>query len=208
MPTDRIHSDFDIETLADKAVEMLSISAGHVIWIWASTYSLDLIEALAYRIRERGAFWAVRLTMESLLQRIGQGVPEPYLGLIPNHELCWLTDVNAIISVQDHRWHPQDVPLARRRAMGAEWRALIDNANRRGIRIIKTINPTPALASAYGMPLASLRQACWQAVNIDYKALDRQQGTVGARLAETKQVHISSALGTDLRLRIINARFT
>ena len=47
--------DFDIETLADKTMDMLSVSAGQVIWIWASSYSLDLIEALAFRIRQRGA---------------------------------------------------------------------------------------------------------------------------------------------------------
>ncbi len=75
--------DFDIETLADKTIDMLSVSAGQVIWIWASTHSLDLIEALAFRIRQRGAFWTVRLIMESLLQRIGQEVPEAYLLLIP-----------------------------------------------------------------------------------------------------------------------------
>ncbi len=53
-------TEFNVETLAAKTVDLLSVQPGQVIWIWASTHSLDLVEALAYRIRERGAvdsFW-------------------------------------------------------------------------------------------------------------------------------------------------------
>ena len=55
-------TNFDVETLADKTIKMLSIAEGQVIWIWASTHSLGLIEALAFHIRKRGAFWTLRLT--------------------------------------------------------------------------------------------------------------------------------------------------
>ena len=54
---DEAPSGFDVETLADKTIDSLSVQPGQVIWIWARTHSLDLIEALAYRIRARGAFW-------------------------------------------------------------------------------------------------------------------------------------------------------
>ena len=199
---DNRQGDFDVELLADKTVEMLSMSAGQVFWIWASAHSLDLIEALAFRIRSRGAFWTVRLTMESLLQRVGQETPEAYLGLIPDHELRWLDDVDAIIEVRDHGGHISGVPLGRRRAMAAEWIALIDAAKQRGIRRVTVVNPTHALASAYSVPVAKFRQAHWQAINVDYAALDLRQEEVAARLAKAKSVHITSALGTDLRLRV------
>jgi len=193
---------FDTELLADKTVDLLAVSEGQVIWIWASAHSLDLIEALAFRIRERGAFWTLRLTIEPLLRRIGMSVPEPYLGLVPDHELRWLGDMDAIVSVHDHGGHIPDVPLSRRRAMGAEWRALIDAATRRGCRRVNVLNPTAALASSIGIPLEGLEQACWRAIDIDYHALDAQRAQVRRRLAWTREVRITSALGTDLRLRI------
>ena len=193
---------FDVEILADKTVEMLSVSPGQVIWIWASTHSLDFVEALAYRIRVRGAFWMLRLTIEPLLRRIGQNAPEEYLALIPEHEMRWLADISAIVEVHDHSGHIPDVPLPRRRAMATEWLALIEESARRGCRRVIVINPTSALASAYNMPPEILRHRYWRAVNIDYTTLDKQQEQVGALLAKTRCVHITSLLGTDLHLRI------
>jgi aminopeptidase len=193
---------FDLETLADKTIDLLSVQPGQVIWIWTSTLSLDLVGALAYRIRQRGAFWTLRLIMESLLHRIGRDVAEPYLALVPEHELRWLDDIDAIVEVRDHSGFLPDVPLSRRRAMGAEWIALIDEAARRGCRRVHVLNPTPALAAAYGISLEALRQRIWSAVNVDHRSLDDQQELVGARLARAGTVHVTCPLGTDLRLRI------
>ncbi len=190
------------EALADKTVGLLSPSAGQVIMIWASSHSLDLIEALAFRIRERGAFWTLRLVMEPLLQRVGLHVPEPYLGLVPEHELRWLADVDAIVEVRDHGSHVPDVPVSRRRAMGAEWRALIDAANERHLRRIAVLHATPALAAACGISPERLRELCWQAIDADQEAMDGQQAALGEMLSRADEVHIRSALGTDLRLRL------
>ena len=195
-------AEFDVEVLADKTVEMLAVSSGQVIWIWANVYSLDFLEALAFRIRARGAFWTLRLTSEPLLRRIGLEVPEPYLSLIPEHEIRWLDDMDAIIEVRDHPPTIPDVPLSRRREMGAEWLALIETAARKGIRRLMVFNPTAALASAYQMPLEELRRRFWQAVNIDCGQLDCQQENIQKRLQVTKNIHISSPAGTDLRLRV------
>lgn len=181
-----MNENFNVETVADKVVESLSVATRQVIWIWAGTQSLDFIEALAFRIRGRGAFWMLRLTMETLLRRVGQHVPETYLAQIPEHELRWLDDVDAIIEVHDHGGHIPDVPLPRRRAMAAEWIALIDVASKRELRRLKVINPTPALALAYNVPLPILRRRYWPAINIDYTALDQQKNQVAGRVAEVE----------------------
>jgi aminopeptidase len=194
--------EFDIELLADKAIDMLSVSKGQVIWIWASTVSLKLIEALAYRIRSRGAFWTLRLTSEELLQRIGLYAPEESLAQLPQHELRWLADVSAIIELRDHGGDIIGVSLPRRRAMAAEWIALIDEANRRGCRRITVLNPTPALAAAYGIPLDKLKQLYGRAIHIDDGMLDKWQVRVSEILAKSDAIHITSGAGTDLRLRI------
>ena len=193
---------FDVETLAVKAVELLNVTPGQVIWIWASTHSLDLVEALAYHIRARGAFWLLRPTFESLLKRVGQQAPEQYLAIVPEHELRWLADAHAIIEVRDHGGHVPDVPLPRRRAMSSEWIALIDESNRRGIRRLLVTNPTPALAAAFQMPLERLRELLAGAMAVDYAALDRQQAAWAARLAQASQARITCPLGSDLTLSL------
>ena len=195
-------TEFDIELLAERAVDLVGVERGQVIWIWASTHSLDLIEALAFRIRARGAFWTLRLVMEPLLRRIAENAPEEYLGLVPEHELRWLEDVNAIIEVRDHSGHIPDVPLPRRRKIGAEWIALIEEAARRGVRRVVMINPTPALAASYGVPLAQFRKAYARAIDIDYQVLERLQRSLHERLSGAEHISISSALGTDLSLNI------
>ena len=103
----------DVEVLARKTVEMLGVAPGQVIWIWANVVSMDFIEALAYHIRARGAFWTLRLNSLALLHRIGMEVPAEYLPLLPEHELRWLDDIDAIIEVRDHGGHLPGVPLER-----------------------------------------------------------------------------------------------
>ena len=194
--------EFDIELLADKTIDMLAVTKGQVIWIWASTYSLKFIDALAYRIRAREAFWTLRLTSEELLHRIGLNAPEESLPLIPEHEIHWLADISAIIEVRDHSGNLPGVPLSRQRAMGTEWRALIDEAKKRNCRRITVLNPTPALALAYNIPQERLNHFYWQAINIDNALLDTWQDQVSEVLTKSDTIHIISNLGTDLRLRI------
>lgn len=194
--------EFNIEMLAEKAVDLLPVKAGQVIWIWASTHSLDLIAALAFHIRERGAFWTLRLVNEQLLERIGHDLPEQYLSMIPQHELRWMNDIDGIIEVHDHSGHILGVEISRRRAMASEWIALLDEAARRDLRHITIFNPTPALAQAYQIPLDILRYRYWNAINIDHTLLDQRQRRISRILSKVSLVHITCPLGTDLSLRI------
>ncbi len=192
----------DVETLAIKTINNLSVVPGQVISIWSSTHSLDFIEALAFQIRVRGAFWTIRLIMEPLLKRIGKQVPQEYLGLVPKHELRWLKDINTIIEVRDHGGHIPGVEISRRRAMASEWIALMDEAERLGCRRFTVINPTQALADAYGVPLDLLEHRYMEAVNIDDAALDSLQASIAQQLENGQDVHLTTPLGTDLYLKI------
>jgi leucyl aminopeptidase (aminopeptidase T) len=195
-------ADFDVEALADKTVEMLSVAPGQVIWIWANVYSMELIEALAFRIRARGAFWTLRLNSEPLLRRIGSDVPQEYLGLVPEHELRWLDDISAIVEVRDHAGNIPDISIERRRAMSAEWIALIEEAARKGIRRVMVINPTPALAAASALSLNDLQRRLMMAVDVDYAVVDGLQEKFAHLLDKTGDVHITCPAGTDLQLRV------
>ncbi|MBI4732532.1 MAG: aminopeptidase [Chloroflexi bacterium] len=192
----------DVEVLARKTVEVLGVAPGQVIWIWANVVSMDFIEALAFHIRERGAFWTLRLNSEPLLHRIGMDLPAEYLPLIPQHEMRWLDDINAIIELRDHGGHIPDVPIDRRRAMGTEWIALIEEAARKGIRRLMVINPTPALARAVHLPVDELQRRVMHAIDVDYSVVDSRQEWLAGLLDSTSSVHVTCPAGTDLRLRV------
>ncbi len=194
--------EFDVEILAEKVIELLGVQEKQVFWIWASTHSLDLIEALGYRIRARGAFWSVKLIFETLLQKIGKSAPQEYLGLIPDHELRWLADITAIVEIRDHGGFVPGVEPGRRKALAAEWLALIEAARQQGVRHVQVTNPTQALAAACGIDLETLRARYWPALTIDQAALDLRQEKVGKLFAASREVHILSPAGTDLKLHI------
>lgn len=193
---------FDVERLAELVVRDLQVGSDQVIGIWASTHSLDLIGALAYRIRERGAFWTLRLTIESLLERIGKELPTEHLSKVPQHELRWFEDINAIIEVRDHAGHIPGVTSQRRRAMAAEWIALIDEAERLKLQRLKVLFPTEVLARAYGLRLEDFRTLVRSAMEVDPEALQTVQSRLQEQLSRVDQVHLTSPLGTDLRLRV------
>jgi len=193
---------FDVEVLAEKTIDMLSVSPGQVIEIWANKVSMDLVEALAFRIRARGAFWFLRLSSEPLLQRIGMEVPQEYLGLVPQHEIRWLDDVDAIIELRDHGAHIPDVPIDRRKAMGAEWIALIEAAAAKGIRRVMAVNPTPALAQAYNLSVAEMQSRVMRAIDVDYAAVDARQDQLAGLLSNTTEVHVLSPAGANIRMKV------
>ena len=195
-------SKFDSDILAQKTLAMLNVQPGQVIQIWANKVSMDLIEALAFHIRQRGAFCCLRLSSEPLLQRIGREVPGEYLGLIPQHELGWLDDVDAIIELRDHGPNIPNVPIDRRKAMGAEWMALIDAAAVKGIRRVMVVNATAALAKSCGLTLADLQERVRRAIEVDYAAVDAMQDKIAGLLDQTTEVHVLSPAGANIRMKV------
>jgi aminopeptidase len=193
---------FDTDRLARETLAQLNVQPGQVIQIWANKVSMDLVEALAFHIRKSGAFWSLRLTSEPLLKRIGKELPREYLGLVPEHELGWLEDVDAIIELRDHGRNIPDVPIDRRKAMGAEWLALIDAAAAKGIRRVMVVNPTAALAKACGLALADLRERVSRAMEVDYAAVDARQDQIASLLNQATEVHVLSPAGANIRMKV------
>ena len=64
------------------------------------------------------------------------------------------------------------------------------------------INPTPALAAAYGLAANDLQRQLMQIVNLDYAVIDDAQEQFARGLDEAGDVHISWLLGRDLRLQV------
>ncbi len=187
-------------TLARATLDTLAVKPGDVVWIWASTHSLDLIEELALGIRKLGAHWTLRLAMESLLERQCREVPDEYLGLIPNHELRWLKDIDAVIEIQDHGGQVRGADPLRRRRMAAEWVALIDGVSRSSTPHVRLTNPTAALAQYYGMPQEALSRAINAAVEVDHREMDAAIECLKTQLQGRSNINIQSPSGSALHL--------
>jgi leucyl aminopeptidase (aminopeptidase T) len=86
--------------------------------------------------------------------------------------------------------------------MGAEWIALINEAVRKSVRRVTVINPTPALATAYGLSLDDLQRRLMRAVSVDYSVVDRLQEWFASLLDKASDVHITCPAGTNLDLRV------
>jgi hypothetical protein len=102
---------FDVEALADQAVELL-VSAGQVIWIWASSHRSIWIEALACRIRARGRVLTLRLVIEPPLRRLGESA-RSRSGADPRARAALAGRRRRDRGVRDHGGHVPGVALAR-----------------------------------------------------------------------------------------------
>ena len=71
-----------------------------------------------------------------------------------------------------------------------------------GKRIIYLGYPTPQKADVMGIEFRDLHDACWTALDTDYRELERRGEQLSAVLTGGNQVHITSPGGTDLTFSI------
>ena len=195
-------SAFDVNLLAEKTADLLAVRPGQYVWIWANLVSLDFVEALAFRLRARGAFWSLRLSSLPLLHRLGTDAPAEVLGRVAEAELRSVGDYDAIVEVRDHGTFLPEIPQEQRRALGMEWVMLIDAAAKRGLRRVMVVYPTQALACECGLTLAGLQRRVRQALEVDLAVIDRRQADLARRLKTARSVHLTCPAGTDLSLRV------
>jgi DNA-binding transcriptional ArsR family regulator len=67
-----------------------------------------------------------------------------------------------------------------------------------GKRIIYLGYPTPQKADVMGIEFRDLHDACWTALDTDYRELEQRGEQLSAVLSGGREVHITSPIGTDL----------
>lgn len=203
-------SPVDYEALAQKLVnQCANIHEGEIVLIYGGVRNLELLEDISVNVRKLGAYPLISIGSDRIARRMYTEVPVKYDSQIPQVDLKLLGFVTAVISV-DFNETPgllSDIPPERfiTRAKAYESvNALSQSRNVKGVTLGNGLYPTEAQAKQFGLTLKELSDIFWNGVNVDYTKLEAIGKAVQKILSNGKEVQISNANGTDLRINIEN----
>jgi leucyl aminopeptidase (aminopeptidase T)/DNA-binding transcriptional ArsR family regulator len=205
--------DVDQNAIAAKVIgDCLDTKVGNVVVIRGDLSQGDIIQPLNRAIEDAGAHCVV-LT--------GRGGLSDFI-------LRWKDDLSSVIVIEEPLEYPLEngydetaaAPNGRRETFlkrlvesgtkflyaGIPGYPLEDPVSREligaGKRFIYLGYPTPQKAEVMGIDFHALHDACWAALDIDYRDLERRCASVRRVLKAAREVTITSEGGTDLRFAI------
>ena len=194
--------------LAEKLVaQCANLREGDLVLITGGAQDVKLLEDLAVHVRKLGAFPLVNLVSEGVIRRYFDEVPEKYDSQAPQMNLELANLITASINIASGLTPGllADVPAERRAAVAQASTPVGELLLKRSVRQVNLGNglyPTEELAELYGMSHSQLADIFWQGVNADYAELQTRGEAVKAALSAGKQLRITHANGTDLRVQI------
>ena len=149
----------------------------------------------------------VLLESDRMARRMYTDVPEKYDTQAPALAMEMSDIIDAIISVEAGE-DPQllaDIPPERfaKRSKAAE--GLSKKMMERGIKQVHLGNdlyPTAARAAEFGISQTQLSEIFWSGVNVDYGVLESMGLSIRNVLESAREVRLTNANGTDLRLQV------
>lgn len=200
----------DYEALAQKLVNQCgNIREGEIVLVSGGVNDIELLENIAVNVRKLGAFPLLTIGSDRLTRRMYTDVPTKFDTQTPELSLKLLSFVTAIISV-DYGEAPgllADVAPERFVTIGKANEPvgeLLMKRNTKGVSLGNGLYPSDAQAKQFGLTKAELSDIFWKGVNTDYTKLEATGNKLKAVLSAGKEVHITNANGTDLKLRIEN----
>jgi aminopeptidase len=200
----------DYEALAQKLVNQCgNIHEGEIVMINGGVNDLELLEDIAVNVRKIGAFPLLTIGSDRMTRRMYNDVPTKFDTQNPELSLKLFSFVTAMINV-DYSQAPgllADVAPERFVTMGnanEPVTELLMKRNIKGVSLGNGLYPTDAQAKQFGMTKAELSDIFWKGVNTDYTKLETTANNLRRVLSGGKEVHLTNANGTDLKLRIEN----
>jgi len=203
-------SAVDYEALAQKLVNHCArIHESEIVLIIGGVHDLELLENIAVNVRKLGAFPLITLGSDRITRRMYSEVPIKYDSQIPELSLKLLSFVTAIINVDysESAGLLADIPPERFITIGkasAPVNELLANRNVKGVALGNGLYPTEELAKQFGLTIKELSVVFWNGVNVDYPKLEATGKMVKTILSGGKEVQITNANGTDIKMRIEN----
>ncbi len=196
------------EALATKLVnQCANIQEKDNVIIAGSIRDADLMGEISLQIRKVGAFPLIALDNQKVNRRSYDVVPEKYDSQknVFTEKLTNIIDAQIAISTTEALDLFKDVPVERMRKRAEANKDNIELFQKRNIRLVSLGNglyPTEALAKQFGITKKELANEFWNGVNTDYNKLNEIGKSIKAVLDDGKKLHITSKMGTDIKMAI------
>jgi leucyl aminopeptidase (aminopeptidase T) len=198
----------DLEQLAERLVKQSAgVKEGEVVLINSGAENMELLEDIAVQVRKAGGFPLISVGSDRLSKRMYTDVPEKYDSQTDQLDLKLAEIADVTISVgrtgAEGLFADADPKRLAARARASE--PIAEAFLKNGVRSVDVGNglyPQDWLADRYQMTPEDLAKTFWGGVNVDYTDLQARGAQVSAALASGKEMHITDANGTDLKVRV------
>jgi len=201
----------DAKARRDLAKKIVTQCAGvhedDVVLLSGDARDLDLLEDMAIEVQNAGADPLQAVSREQASRRYYEEVAAKYdvKRNLASTRLVPVFDVRIAVQGTEFPDLYRNVAPERLAAIEQTGVPVSDALIKRGVRRIFVGNglyPTAATAKELGVSLAALAKAFSGGLNVDYVQMQKTGADVKARFTGAKEVHLSNANGTDLKLKI------
>ena len=198
----------DIEAIANRVVtQVAGVKEGDVVFVSGSARDLELLENLATDSRKVGAFPLITLGSDRMAKKYFEEVPEKYDTQSPDFQLklATLPTVSINVDANESENVLSGVSPTRLANVAKTNQSIGDLYQKRNVRSVDIGNglyPTAWRAQHLGISQEVLSKTFWDAVNTDYAGVQATGEKVKTMVSAGKELHITSAEGTDLKMKI------
>lgn len=194
-------------SVAEKVVNRSAgVKEGDVVLVFGSDEDLPLLEDIAVEVRKVGASPLITVSSNAFSRRTYDEIPAKYDTQVPEANLKLAQFVDVVIGTESFEpGRLKGVPPERMAARGKADAAVGELMRKRGVRTVMLGNglyPSEEQAEQYGIPRDELAEAMYSGIDADYGAIQAAGDQVKKILSSGKEMRITQANGTDLRLRI------
>lgn len=197
----------DFKAVAAKLVgQSAGVAEGDVVMISGSDEDLPLLEDIAIEVRKAGAHPLVTVNTTRFARRSYDEVPARYDTQVPEVARRMAGMIDVFISTESGEGRRmKGVPPERMAARAKAFAPVIEAMTKHNVRSVSLGNglyPSEERAEQFGISREELARLMYGGVDADYAELQRTGEQLRKTLAAGKQMRITSADGTDLRLGI------
>ena len=200
-------NSLDSGTLARMMVANARVEEGENVLIRGPVSEIRILEDLAVEVRKIGAFPHIAVYSDGLTEKMFAEVPASFDTQTDAFELALMDIVDVGLFVSPG-YHPElfaDLAPERLAAQLAAYQPIDQRMREQSVRFVDLGNglfPTEWRAEQTGLSEETLSSLFWDGVDVDYEELERTGESIGQRLRNGSEVHVTHPNGTDLRFRI------